>query len=725
MDHLPVPSIRNRPSEERRPSATMLVGNVHDGHERVAFMEYPLQRGMTVEELCAGTFLPEKAHDAATLVQNWLYFGLLEEFFQEAISIDDFTVVGENSQRFICTRLLPEYGTRWIDRLKVSDEPVRHEMQVRLRNVFRECARFFQLFLAGTHRHYPDDFATYLNPLSVVFETLQFWKCTSPGLEEEGEPIVSNFTSQATAELVQSGWCPFMIANILLPSGSPSLFGYAKMFKERPSFILQNHSDCSANECVVFKVDPATYKSKHRSLFCENEHECTILRPDLNAIRDTIQSGKIPIISYNENKGLEVLPHDEHSYVAISHVWADGMGSTSEKGLPECQIKFLNESAIASFNYLHDETLDTVPFWIDSLCIPALPEIRGAAIGLMAETYSSASAVVVIDAMMLEVSTEDTAEEQLFIMHISTWVQRLWTLQEVLLSKQLLFRVSDGLIDFRTYFTDEIVAAGFQNPLTAKLLGWFAQLMITPFINSMGGQKQTSLDVVALHLAKRTSSRHSDEIIAIAGLFGLNTKNYIPLDANQRMAKFLIEHNDTKVPYDILFLHGPKLPVPNFKWAPQSLMRKEGDLGQELKGTHDEVWSLATEQGLVGRNYRCFLLQDDWPDKSPPRNYRVHAGKDKIFTVLFSHNVELKRGDIPIYNALLLAQDVEQGEEYLAAACKVAGSVTINIGETVEEALHLELTCYVHVFNEDRNLEWNQLPISNTLRSGAETVLIS
>src|SRR3954469_20270563 len=136
MDHLPVPSSRNRQSEEWRPTATMLLGNVHDGHERVTFMEYPVQRGLTVEAICTGAFLPEKAHDAATVVQNWFYFGLLEEFFQEAISSDNLTVVGDCGQRFICTRLLPGYRARWMERIKVLDEPGRQEVQARLRNAF-------------------------------------------------------------------------------------------------------------------------------------------------------------------------------------------------------------------------------------------------------------------------------------------------------------------------------------------------------------------------------------------------------------------------------------------------------------------------------------------------------------------------------------------------------------------------------------------------------------
>jgi hypothetical protein len=36
--------------------------------------------------------------------------------------------------------------------------------------------------------------------------------------------------------------------------------------------------------------------------------------------------------------------------------------------------------------------------------------------------------VAVIDASMLHLSVSDPVQEQLFVLYVSTWVQRLWTL---------------------------------------------------------------------------------------------------------------------------------------------------------------------------------------------------------------------------------------------------------------------------------------------------------
>jgi hypothetical protein len=106
--------------------------------------------------------------------------------------------------------------------------------------------------------------------------------------------------------------------------------------------------------------------------------------------------------------------------------------------------------------------------------------------------------------------------------------------------------------------------------------------MIAPVMRSALAASSTplslpppSLDDVILHLTKRNSSRQADETLAIAGLFGQDAGAYGPLDADQRMTKFLTEHNSGKVPYNILFLNGPKLAIENYTWAPKSFMIRQ------------------------------------------------------------------------------------------------------------------------------------------------------
>lgn len=400
------------------------------------------------------------------------------------------------------------------------------------------------------------------------------------------------------------------------------------------------------------------------------------------------------------------------------------MGSTSEAGVPICVVKFLSDAATAAYNAISDtEAVASIPFWIDSLCVPKQPRLRQTAISLMGETYASAAAVIVIDSGILRLAVESPMEEQLFMLYVSNWVQRLWTLKEALLARQLLFRVSNGLIDFRYFFTDEVLQTRFSDPIAAKLLGWFGQMMIGPMLRSAAraagsAETQTSytLDDVVLHLAKRTSSRPTDEIFAIAGLFGLDPNAYWSLAPDQRMARFLSEYNESRVPYDILFLDGPKLPVENYTWAPRTFMNRQMNL--ELKGTRERNFGVVTERGLLGQYY-ALVFQNEWPnDGKPPSTSKICVNGAQHLVLLFSRSVDPEDDPTPTYNVLVLQRAPEAGEEFLAAGCQLLE------GEE-DEVLSVKLTCYIHVFNEIRNPDWNTLPPANHASGTDRFVLVS
>ena len=96
------------------------------------------------------------------------------------------------------------------------------------------------------------------------------------------------------------------------------------------------------------------------------------------------------------------------NFVAFSDVWADGRGSTTEEGLPSCQLRYISETAMSLSG-----CEDSVAFWIDSLCIPDEPSYREKAIKQMARIYQSASSVLVLDATLLECSIKTSPEELL------------------------------------------------------------------------------------------------------------------------------------------------------------------------------------------------------------------------------------------------------------------------------------------------------------------------
>ncbi|KAI9866227.1 MAG: hypothetical protein M1830_006002, partial [Pleopsidium flavum] len=152
-------------------------------------------------------------------------------------------------------------------------------------------------------------------------------------------------------------------------------------------------------------------------------------------------------------------------------------------------------------------------------------------------------------------------------------VQRLWTLQEALLSNQLFCKVSGGLLDYREFFVSDVIALAAESIVARKPLGWLGSPMMMPLSRQTGDDEDAvlmnkpSVDLVAGHLSKRTSSRKADEVLAIASFIGLDAS-----------------YNGGRVPVDIIFLDGKKVTLPGFVWAPAVHKTPDGAGDEELVG---------------------------------------------------------------------------------------------------------------------------------------------
>jgi len=382
---------------------------------------------------------------------------------------------------------------------------------------------------------------------------------------------------QHTTDMVANGWCPFIVPIL---SGSVSMLGYARTCKHphiRESS--QAHGKCTTQSCVMNMIDTTNYVPKHVIGTCN----CNKYKPSLENVISSLSVGKIPVIQCP-------LPHEEllsidsvkMPYVAISHVWADGLGSTTEEGLPACQIKRLVT--------LTKQLTPNGAFWIDALCIPVVKDMRKRAIGLMAKTYNEAKVVLVIDSGIRTISVSAPREEKLLYVLSSGWMQRLWTLQEAILAQKLVFEFSDGLVALEELL---LTKEKIFNPLLAYLGGELFRL-------TKHQLRPGSLNIsdVAHALRWRTTSKESDETLAISGLFNLDAFELANLPPDQRMQTFLLHiqnlHND------IIFLPGVKLNKEGFRWAPKTLMQN-GRLG------FGEYKALCTSTGLMAEYYAiCF-----------------------------------------------------------------------------------------------------------------------
>ncbi|KAI0694822.1 hypothetical protein C8Q76DRAFT_571748, partial [Earliella scabrosa] len=295
------------------------------------------------------------------------------------------------------------------------------------------------------------------------------------------------------------------------------------------------------------------------------------LSPPLTPISDLLTSGKIPVLMY-DGHALTVRTIDEGPYIAVSHVWADGLGSTTEAGLPACQV-----ARIATYA---SQLVPDGAFWVDALCVPGARGLRKSAITLMKETYQKADKVVVFDEGIRTLCVRTTSHREiLFRITTSSWMRRVWTLQEALLARELYFELSDGLLPLRDLertfrYSVELVPSSLGPIFRDSFMPYecYSSTLIDMLHKSTFPEERSlsAMETVFRLLYGRTTSKPEDETIAIAGLLGVSVAPLLAeSDASARMRVFLRELRT--LPASILASSSPKQSVPGFRWAPLSL----------------------------------------------------------------------------------------------------------------------------------------------------------
>ena len=367
-------------------------------------------------------------------------------------------------------------------------------------------------------------FAQYLRPsLETIYKHLRFIRQLSDlgdviGLSIEilvwagmGSSPLYPDNHLLQSRMLLAGWCPYWTKVYCERYSSPVLYYLSGIDRSRH----EQHPLCTAEgPCNVYDVDNATYETQHAS-HCARE-ACRFFGPDLRKLERIILNRGIPLIRFREiplavgcseddsdqrNAGMpgdnkrriittqSVVKIDivEHAFgrpfIAVSHVWAGGLGNIGANELPQCQIDYLFRYARQCQQRRYrrqpllftidgdddDDFLDrvfgsglaedtnTVYMWIDTLCIPAdkrlddLEGLKAKCIDKMAHIYALAMHILVVDHNIKDLpSKADDSDVGLAVELVTCpWMCRSWTFQEACLSKDFSFALRDGLINPR------------------------------------------------------------------------------------------------------------------------------------------------------------------------------------------------------------------------------------------------------------------------------------
>lgn len=421
----------------------------------------------------------------------------------------------------------------------------------------------------------------------------------------------------------RAGWCPNTISE-------PFLFSFVDLsiisnLLRLPPYVRNNpgeHADCMQSACVYYTItDTKAYVPRHVEPNCQ----CDYIKPPLDVVLNILSEGHIPVVVYD---GAELLAHSaqKRPYVAISHVWADGMGSTTEDGLPTCVVKRVASLA-------QNLVPESGAFWMDSLCVPAITQARKRAILLMAQTYRDAAKVLVIDACIrAQCSTSLSLQENVVRLSLSGWVRRVWTLQEGLLARELYFEFVEGPVNVA-----EAWSLGPSLPKDFQLHQLCRAMVPILSFRAVHGKhidierKAPLADIVRM-LRLRSTTKPEDEIVAISSLLPLNLDAILAITgedmAQRRMREFFLQLREVSSEFP-MYPNAPRLTLPGFTWAPRTLAR-ELAAANNMSGT-----GVCTEDGLLAE-YFVTSLEEPIPIPTGETLGTATSGDLEFFVALRS-----------------------------------------------------------------------------------------
>ncbi|KAI9768163.1 MAG: hypothetical protein M1840_004993 [Geoglossum simile] len=626
MDHISRPG---NPSRSPIQVPYLVTGKYN--YDGLGFSGFPERRAFDVEKLKSATFQENEWDDALSFLQGWAFFGMLTEILGGSglvVEIEDFIHRADGLQ-FITTRLLPYYLRLWASHESILSADAKEE-----------CLNYTDRRLAEMHRcinsiayawgtleteqtpsvenlerldvHIPSVARDTLLSIIVLGESLSYgrYHCYGVGV---ARPFVWARCWFLDEWMLDVGWCRYEIARMEDKFIHHNACSYYLSLLDR-THTDKDHRSCTWESCLADQVDVKTYRTKHVQLPCTCDdavEDSTVQR-----VRQVISEEHTPTLTISKCRDImttyEIKVH--HSgphvrYVAISHVWSDGLGNNQRNSLPLCQMLRLQTLV----DNLYGSGDRPVPFWIDTICVPLEPVERKAAIIALKRTYEEADKVLVLDSTLQEVADEAESTEALMRIASSSWIRRLWTFQEGALSKSLHFQFANQAVTYDSVIEQrqrEIVDHAkqlitihrrCQKPLDiGKLKSELAALLhnlsnaedpiffeadreIREVRNGLKAAEEDNTRLIALcdNIKWRTTSKPEDEFICLATLLGRNIKDAVSCPHEERM-KWLFS-SLSSVPASIIFHDRPRVQQTCYRWIPTSVLNSSIIIGGDAQ----------------------------------------------------------------------------------------------------------------------------------------------
>lgn len=571
--------------------------------------------------------------EAEAFLQQWLFFGILHATFGDMVKLADFTEEVDG-RKYVHTRsLIPlararlvfaesegldeivlQYSWDCVSAAAKVYEAITTMDQNPLEPHFMlslACTiRFVDWLRTALHRAikaqlpWPEEIRWADPSVSAPMGHLDAYK-------DDFERIFGKL-GLSKNRMAANGWCPHYLERTITMSLETRWF-YSHLPRPDPS---KDHSACHASQCVAYQVMKKDYHTMHASSGCK----CNTVQVDLEKLEKILrQPGELTpvlIVTIDEETYrplIDVQPATEiDSYVAISHVWSDGLGNPSKNALPECQVVKL-----ANLVRLLTPASERVVLWIDTLCCPVgSKELRKLSIARMSSTYRGAEKVLVLDNHLRSLKGQEMNPLEICTNILASgWIGRLWTWQEGALSKELHIQFADITVELEPMV--DAVRANRNSWKNCFNLDDMMQLYhnIRGVIQGTPPQRFFRLEQLSHALQGRITSVKEDEALCIGAMQGADLMKIQAVgDPNDYMQAFwsCYEH----APRDLVFWRHKRLTRPGFRWAPATFLEGKEDAFRFTAEMSDKpaVPGQVTSRGL---RIQCAAILLDVADDRP------------------------------------------------------------------------------------------------------------
>ena len=609
-----------------------------DRYDSGPFLDYPQRLGLPNLEIDETFRLNPPLSSASRQVlaavppaelepflQNWLFFGLLNEVLGDLYRHEDFVTTfldGENEKTIVTTADL-------LSRLEEWDAKITQD-QGSLIAVYRHIANCLILTRACLVIEYPafdNDLKFHLASVAELLGYAASKACNVAWTDDPRRSLTPRDWGGTISEqfrksvlLGQSNCCPSQIAMLIQAFGSPQALAFvASCFREDAN--QSHHASCDENKCQAGGLVTSGQVTRHVNDSCG----CEFLRVDENLLADCLKKGCLPLLRLKEETNFNtisievVASTDSTSYVALSHVWADGLGNPTATALPRCQLsrlkalidnldlEYLDMSTVLD----HPEDAPEILLWCDTLCCPVVSrEAQSMALRQMYRTYDEASVVLVLDRSLISHRVGGmSVDEACLRIATSRWMTRLWTLQEGALparKNKLWFQFTKTALPGVTLYNHLVKVSQTdirRRGVADSVMGRF-HTFLTLFDGQSSKNQGAQMKNIMRGLLYRSVTIPSDEPLIIATLLALELTPILASEPAERMNILwrIIGTSPSGINKHILFHTGPKILEHGLRWAPRSLLSIDHHRFIPIPDGQEDRGFLATDcnaKGLV------------------------------------------------------------------------------------------------------------------------------